>query len=431
MRKYKKIIVIVTVLLSLLTQLTVYASTVSINNIKNEGTPINTDDGILTNKITSIQDNEVNLKLELSLNSNKIINSNSEILFLIDNSTSMNTVLEDKVTTRKTKVIKSTAELIKKIHTNNPEVKIGIMTFSKQTQLVQGFTNDQSNLINACDKVAKLAAEGDTKMATAISVAKQQFSGNIENKILVLLTDGFPTDGDSQTKAGLQDRSVYIISTLVGLDGLDDASKQKITSIFGTKENPSANRFYNIQDSDIETTISKNIYNRIVEDFQSSINNIQIKDYFSEEIINNFDIIINNVSKGQTIKSNKDIIWNIDTMKYGSNAILNYTLKLKNEYDENIIEKILDADQKVELSYNTIMKNNQTLQMLDAPQIQLTTKEITSNVNTNQTPKSKKLDKTTVSKQIPYTGTNTIILTTIVLGIISSIILKRKIDSIK
>ena len=259
MKINKKIISLITlVMLMILIPFNVYG--MSINNVTDQGTPINFDEGILTKKITNIENNEVIIELNLSINNNKIISSDSEILFLIDNSSSMGTVLEDKVTTRKTKVVNSSSELIKKIHNNNSDVKMAIMSFSEEQQLVQDFTNNENTLVNACNNFAKQAPSGETNMANALNISKQKFSPNVKNKILILLTDGFPTDGDSSTKAQLQDENVYIISTLVGVENSD---KEKITSIFGTEINPVADKFYDIEDNDIETTISKNIYNRI------------------------------------------------------------------------------------------------------------------------------------------------------------------------
>lgn len=434
MKINKKIIGLVMLLSIMLIQLSVYASTFSINNVVDEATPIATNEASLTNKITSINNDEVVLELNLNLKNNKVINSNSEILFLIDNSSSMGAVLEDKVTTRKVKVVNSTSELIKKIHNNNPDVKMAIMSFAEGQQLVQNFTNDENLLLNGCNSLIKSATAGGTNMATALNVAKQKFSANIENKILVLLTDGFPTDGDSTTKAQLQDKNVYILSTLVGLD---DSNKEKITSIFGTNANPVADRFYNIQDKDIETTISKNIYNRILEDFQASVsnsvNNIIIEDSFPEEITNNFDVIVNGASKGNIYQENNDITWEIGSLESGSNANLVYTLKLKDGFDESIIEKILDVDQKVKLSYSTIERNSQSVEMVDTPQIKIATKEENVSISNKPTttPKSKKADTTITKTNIPYTGTNTFILIAIILGVTSSILLKRKMDSIK
>ena len=448
MRINKKIINFIVIVAIILIPFKAYATATTISNIKNEATPINFDEGVLTKKITKIENNEVTIELNLSINNKKVISSNSEILFLIDNSSSMGTVLEDKVTTRKTKVVNSTTELIKKIHNNNPNVKMGIIAFSAGPQVIQDFTNNQSTLVNTCNNFAKQVSSGGTSIATSLNFAKQKFSSNVKNRILVLLTDGFPTDGEVATKEGLQDENVYIISTLVGLNNLDASNETYIKRIFGTKENPTADKFYNIADNDIETTISNNIYNRILDDFKSSITNIEIKDYFPEEIMNNFDITINNTSKGQAVQNGNIINWSIDNLDIGKNANLSYTLKLKDEYDLNLIEKVINTNQKVELNYTNLMGNSQNAQMLDTPQIKISNKENsqTYNINDNDNKSSNinsksesssnkspsiKNDTTTSKSTIPYTGTSSFILITIILGIIGLVILKRKMDSIK
>lgn len=450
MKINKKIISLIMVLTMFFMSFNTYAMSISTNNVTQEGTPINFDEGILTKKITNIENNEVTIQLNLAINNNKVISSNSEILFLIDNSSSMLTALEDKATTRKTKVVNSSSELIKKIHNNNPNVKMGIISFASGTQLIQDFTNDENILVNTCNNFVKQSPAGGTSIATSLVFAKQKFSSNVKNKILVLLTDGFPTDGEAATKAQLKDENVYIISTLVGLTGLDDKNKTYIESIFGTEQDPIADRFYNIADKDIETTISKNIYNRILDDFKSAVTNVEIKDYFPEEIINNFDITVNNASKGEITKNENVISWTIDNLDIGKSANLVYTLKLKDGYDTNIMEKIINTNEKVELNYNDLRGNNQNAQMLDTPQIKIVsyndvqtyTKSNVDNSNSDKNnastgttssskSQSKKSDVTISKSTIPYTGTSSFVLLLIFLGIISSLILRRKMNSIK
>lgn len=426
MKKINKILSIVIAICTIICISTVtYASTISIEKVKEQGTPINFDEGNLTKNITGIENNELTIQLNISMNNIKTINSNSEVLFLIDNSDSMNTTLEDGVTKRKTKVIKSTEELIKKINTNNPNVKMGIISFSSSPQVIQDFTNDKNILVNTCENFVQESPGGKTNMANALSVAKQKFSSNVKNKILILLTDGIPTDGDEATKTQLQEENVYIISTLVGLNS---TSQEKITSIFGTEQNPTADRFYNIADNDIETTISNNIYNRIIEDFQSSLANVAIKDYFSEEILNNFEINILNSTKGEAIMNDNAILWNIANIGSSENVTLTYTLKLKNEYDVSLINKVMNTNQKVEFEYINMLENTEKKEMIDSPQIKIKSEEIS---NKDDKTTGTKTDGTTVNDTIPYTGTNIIILLVIFLGIIISIILKKKLNSMK
>ena len=302
---------------------------------------------------------------------------------------------------------------------------MGIMSFSSSPQVIQDFTNDKNILLNTCENFVQQNPSGNTNMATALSAAKQKFSSNVKNKILVLLTDGIPTDGDEATKIQLQDENVYIISTLVGLN---NTSQEQITSIFGTEQNPTADRFYNIADNDIETTISNNIYNRIIEDFQSSLANVVLKDYFPEEILNNFEVSILNATKGDAIMNDNAISWEITNIGSSENETLTYTLKLKNEYDTNLINKVVNTNQKVELEYINMLESTEKKEMTDSPQIKINSGEV---LNKDDITTQSKTDGTTVNTKIPNAGVNMSILLAIFLGVISSIILNKKINSMK
>ena len=54
-------------------------------------------------------------------------------------------------------------------------------------------------------------------MFSALKYSKKIFGQDVSNKILVLLTDGLPTENYNSTRVELMDNNVYIISALVGL----------------------------------------------------------------------------------------------------------------------------------------------------------------------------------------------------------------------
>lgn len=446
MKVLSKLIIVITLVALMFAPYFVIATDTSINEVKVEATPISEDEIALTQKITEIEDDTVNVQLKVETNDEKVINSDTEVLFLIDDSTSMLETLEDGATSRKIKVLNSTKELIKKINANNPNVKMGIMFFSTGTNIVQGFTDNKNQLLNACDQSISKAPDGNTNMASALSQAKQKFSSNAKNKIIILLTDGEPTDGADQTKAQLQDSNIYIISTLVGLK---NENQQKIASIFGTESNPTADRFYNIADNDIETTISKNIYNRIITDFENPISDITAVDFIQDEITDNFDVMLLNVSNGEANLSEDKITWSVGSLKTSKVATLNYKLALKDDFDPNIIDKVLDTSETVKLTYNNKTGDSELKKTLDSPQIKLNTsndiveasenKEVkaeketntttqTNKTTTNKTTQTKnKITTTTPKTSIPYTGSKDVMLVAgIVILTISSIVFKIK-----
>ena len=348
----------------------------------------------------------------------------------MDNSTSMNTGVGSTAVSRKRKVINSTKELINNISKNNANTKMGVISFSSSANVLQNLTNNKEQLLNACDNFAKQSASGDTNMIAGINLAKSSFTASANNKILILLTDGLPSSNGQAVKNSLKDEKVYIITTLVGLENAKDTEKTTINDIFGSAENPVANKFYNISDSEIEQTIVNNIYDKIVEDFQSSITNINIQDYFPQEIIDNFDISTKNPSKGSVSKEKDYILWNIPEIKSSETVSLEYVLKLKEKYDKSIINKIIDTNKKVEFKYNDFKNNSQTKTMEDSPQIKVKENEIEDKKSENNNNILIGSDNTTANKVLSNAGSPNIILFILVIIISNIVILKFKMKDI-
>lgn len=448
MKRLGRIIILTIMLSSVLLMNTVYASTSVIKSKKESGTPIKIEEGVFTKKITNINDKEITIKLNFDITKDKTIKDSTEIMFLIDNSSTMGTIMQGTNQSRKVKVVNSTEELIKKINKNNPNAKMGIAYFSSTGRLLQALTNNQEELLKSCETFKNASPGGTTSMGAGLSVAKSSFTSEATEKILVFLTDGLPTDNKENVKNALKDQNIYIITTLVGLDNATDTQKAIIEEIFGTEANPVADKFYNIADTDIETTISQNIYNRILEDFQAKLTNIEIKDYFPEEIVNNFDISIKNNIKGNAEKGKDYISWKIDTLESGENGVLEYTLKLKENYNANIINKVIDTNKKVDLNYNDMKNKAQSKEMTDSPQIileqEVSKNDITGNrqdannknsINENSANKSSNIlkgtDNTTANKILSNTGNRSICIIITILTIAVAIsgttfILKKK-----
>ena len=348
----------------------------------------------------------------------------------MDNSTSMNTGVGSTAVSRKRKVINSTKELINNISKNNANTKMGVISFSSSANVLQNLTNNKEQLLNACDNFAKQSALGDTNMIAGINLAKSSFTASANNKILILLTDGLPSSNGQAVKNSLKDEKVYIITTLVGLENAKDTEKTTINDIFGSAENPVANKFYNISDSEIEQTIVNNIYDKIVEDFQSSITNINIQDYFPQEIIDNFDISTKNPSKGSASKEKDYILWNIPEIKSSETVSLEYVLKLKEKYDKSIINKIIDTNKKVEFKYNDFKNNSQTKTMEDSPQIKVKENEIEDKKSENNNNILIGSDNTTANKVLSNAGSQNTILVILAIIISNIVILKFKMKDI-
>jgi hypothetical protein len=132
-------------------------------------------------------------------------------------------------------------------------------------------------------------------------------------------------------------------------------NKQIIEAIFGTTSQPTTGTFYYITDDKIEQTITSDIYNTLMPT-KTYLRNIQIVDYFPAEIVKNFDFAYVTESNIGDISAKIDtttnsITWTIPELASGETATVQYKLKLKENYDSSIVGKLLDTNEKVDVTY--------------------------------------------------------------------------------
>lgn len=144
------------------------------------------------------------------------------------------------------------------------------------------------------------------------------------------------------------------IDTPESTPGLTDKTYSEIIEeIFGTETAPTAGKFYYIQDNEIEQTITQDIYNDLIP-VGHTLTDITITDYFPQEIIDNFEFAyiseanIGNIS-AQVDPETNSITWTIPELEVGQTATVQYKLKLKKDFDSNIVNKILDTNEKLTL----------------------------------------------------------------------------------
>lgn len=342
--------------------------------------------------------------LQLKITNDSIANQpTGEVMLVLDNSKSMQT---ETTPTRQEMVYNSAKSLIEKMLKDNNNLKVGIVRFSTDSDstkegslsdasLVSALTNDSNSLINAINGIE---ADGDrTDLDAGLTIASQNFSSENTNKYIVVLTDGVPNvaldydkvyysdDVVNKTKTKLQtlSSSYKIITMLTGVDendvittpGNNSLAKDYIPRVFGTTTNPTAGKFYYIDDTDIEQTIITNIFNDLLPQSQS-ITNIKINDFFPKEIVDNFDFAyISEPSKGtitQSIDNENKIVWSIDELKSGETATVQYTLTLKDKYDSSIVNKILDTNEKVDITYKDFDGTDKTKTSDETPKVRIT-----------------------------------------------------------
>lgn len=341
----------------------------------------------LTNK-------EVTLQLQVN-NGEASKKPTGEIVLVLDNSDSMNNEITttNGKTTRKQLIFDSAKTVITNLLKDNKDLKISVVSFSTNTTaskegttedatLVSGLSNSSSVLTNAIDSIE---ANGPrTDLEAGLDLASKQFSSTATNKYMIVLTDGVPNvslghnnpyysdDTINATKAKLQAIEKQNIKLFTMLSGISDESYvpsgttktfgEIINEVFGTTETPTAGTFYYVSDDKIEETVTT-IYNSLMP-ISQSYKNIQIVDYFPKEIIDNFDFAyvekanIGEIS-AKVDTTNNSITWTIPELASGQTATVQYKLKLKQNFDSNIVGKILNTNEKVDLSYNDFDNNKQ------------------------------------------------------------------------
>ena len=366
---------------------------------------------------SDLTNHKVTLQLKITNNSKRIV-PEGELIFVIDSSSSMNDIVEGEIT-RKDLVLDSANTLVKGLLEANPtSLKIGVVTFSSSSEkddngfLITGtaadaqkvcdLTNDVKTLT---EKISSIEGSGQyTNLDSGLAIAKAQFSSSNTNKYLIVLTDGLPnlavghndlvsydglTEIIAQTKSTLNSfENVEVITMLTGIDNEEATFRtdgtniytygQVINNVFGTEETPTKGTFYKIDDSEIEQTITDKIYHDLLP-VEKSLDNITIIDYIPEYIANNFNISLtdDSVELSATIAENKrTITWNIEKLSPGQSKTLKFNVVLKNEFDETIIDKILNTNEKVDITYTDFDGNEQDKTSDVTPKIRLLAEDV-------------------------------------------------------
>lgn len=336
----------------------------------------------------NLENKEVTLQLKV-VNNEENLKPTGELMLVIDNSKSMLDELSDG-STREDMVIASAEKLISSLLEDNSKLKIGVVSFSSNKDVSKEGTIDDARLISdlSSDKTALINAISNieydgprTDLDAGVTLASEYFSDNTDegHRYIVVLSDGVPNvavdydknyysdDVISKTKNKLlslanvmNSNNVFIMLTGIGNGDAVAAPSTKtydeiIEAIFGTPSKPTVGKFYYVTDDKIEQTITTDIYKDLLPVSQS-FTDIKVVDFFPEEIVKNFDFAyvenanIGNVSV-QIDKLTNSIVWTIPELKSGETAVVQYKLKLIENFDANIVGKILDTNTKVDLSY--------------------------------------------------------------------------------
>lgn len=350
-----------------------------------------------------LDNKEIVMQLKVK-NNETSIKPSGEIMLVIDNSASMDEQVESGEV-RKSLVLNSAKALVNNLLDNNSNLKIGAVSFSTgsnegtitDASLVSELTNDSNTLISA---ISSITTRDKTNLSAGLRLAKQYFSDNTDtaHKYVIVLTDGIPnvaldynkqyysddviqkTKNELLSLSSISDNVIVVLTGITNGDNIAEPAEKTFNQIreeiFGTTEDPTIGKFYNIEDSDIEKTITNDIYNDLVP-VAITYKDIMVQDVFTQEVVDNFDFSYVKDANIGTISPKIDtqtnsITWNIPELKSGEEAIVQYKLKLKDSYDPSIIDKVLDTNSRLNLTYKTPSDSQDSKTSDITPKLKLT-----------------------------------------------------------
>ncbi len=153
---------------------------------------------------------------------------------------------------------RSAKELTKKLSEKLPGVKIGLVAYNQDSWTVGKLGGKQEDLESAIDT---LQAGGETSILKAMQLMEKSYSSDSKKKIMVLLTDGRPTQENEEEVS----KEIESASDQSGIDLISILTKDA-DAIFGTVETPRRGKVYRIQSNRIYEEIVGNIYQEILEE---------------------------------------------------------------------------------------------------------------------------------------------------------------------
>lgn len=405
---------------------------------------------------------EVTIELKLSNGQKeKQSSNNTEIIFVVDNSPSM----DFKTATgesRKKIVLNSAKTLVNAIYDVSSNIKMGVVKFCGETGLTEvldaatvitELTADKEQILNGLNDIETNPTQSGTNIQKGLIKAEEMFSENAVNKVIILLTDGCPNEDALLNDSGnmimsnkkylevlentknellkINNNGISLISLMAGINSNDvDNQGNVITNteddikaveyIFGTESKPTTGKFYNAKTTEVSNIIKNNIESDLTKILNSPINTVKVVDYFPSDITNNFEFsYVGNPSTGtKTEGIDKDantITWDIGTLKGDEVATLKYKLKLKDMKNTELLNKTIATNEKVVLTYKDKDSKDYTVTLTSSPEIKLTEVENTNNNSdggnknnqgTNNINGNSEQDSTIAKGKLPQTGLN-------------------------
>lgn len=354
---------------------------------------------------------------------------------------------------------------------------------NSNSEIIVGLTNNVDSIKSGLQKMNTFKTKYYSNLQSAIRLANNSYSQNT-NKILISLYDNVPTvsigvkakvttgwlseystleeavNGKYQKIATstkneiltLKESNVSFILlrpddtsynenwyNSSGEKVLEFDGSPYVKDLYGMIDNPTYGKMYSLKDSNIDTIITENIYQDVKQKIQPDITNIKIIDYFPKEIIENFEFsYVNNPKLGYVSKTidtkNNSITWNIEKLKGNEVATLRYKLKIKDMENAKILNKTIETNEKVVLTFKDISAKDFELTLSSSPKIKLSeikeeiinkTNQTKTNENKTTNIKANNIDTTIAKGILPKTGAITIISIILIIFLFSIIAYKK------
>lgn len=347
-------------------------------------------------------DKYVDIRLTVRNNAEILEDKKANVVLLIDASRSMSSnevIYNGETMTRKEAVLQSAQTLVNKLLAANPEIKIGVVEFATSTEtdddgytiegtdldaktITSELTNDVETISQALDTVSNDVMGARTNLEVGLDAANALLQTNNDpdtEDYIITLTDAIPNTArgvtmDTYSEATrvptknkiveLGNAGVHLISMLIEMSESEieisqedpkPTYRQVAEEIFGTALHPTSGNVYYVSDEEVEDTVTNKIYASLVQE-QYVLENIVIKDYFPQNIIDNFTYAqltesnIGDVTAEVNTEDNS-ITWTIPTLGPGEEATFTYRISLNSEFNEEIIGINLPTNENVEITY--------------------------------------------------------------------------------
>ena len=428
------------------------------------------DQGYISKTIvdSNAENGEVTVEVKVSNTSKetseKVNYDSTEIVFVVDNSWSMNEKVNE-TQTRRDVVISAAKEFSSSLFKEVSNLKIGLLYYYayddgtdgaiqdygtvNTAKIISNLTGNETEIQVALTSLSTMDYNSGTNTDAGLQKARTMFSeGENIQKFIILLSDGVPNHavGEktqwyqyedasrnnrviSKTKETIQkidENKINFITMLAGLKDLTESDTNTITNIFGTTTNPTVGSLYNIADTDIAEVIKNEIYTDVLEKVQNPLNTVKVVDYFPTDITENFEFTyVEKPSMGEVSNTidekTNSITWDIGTLKGNEVATLKYKLKIKDMSKQSpVYNKELATNEKILLTYKDREEKDYEVTLASSPKIKLVEVEEsqTSGITENPTEDGKEKqvgdsaqkDTTVANGILPNTGVSFIII---------------------